>query len=91
MRDVGLQVVQTGSPKLLHYDTGADDRTVWGLGLGCNGSVDIFVQPATEPRTLDSLREIRTRLQGGSGFAIVTTIEGRGDVGRMRIADAPGT
>ena len=47
VRDVGLQVVQTGSPQLLHYDTGTDDRTVWGLGLGCNGSVDIFVQPAT--------------------------------------------
>ena len=89
VRDIGLQVIHTGAPKLLHYDTGTDDRTVWGLGLGCNGSVDIFVQPATESRTLDSLREIRTRLQGASGFAIVTTIEGRADVGRMTIADAP--
>ena len=63
MRDAGLQVVQSGSPRLLHYDTGADDRTVWGLGLGCNGSVDVFVQAATEARTLESLREMQTRLQ----------------------------
>ena len=48
VRDIGLHVIQTGTPQLLHYDTGADDRTVWGLGLGCNGSVDIFVQPATD-------------------------------------------
>jgi xanthine dehydrogenase accessory factor len=89
VRDIGLQVVETGAPKLLHYDTGTDDRTVWGLGLGCNGSVDIFVQPATEPRTLDSLREIRARLKGASGFAIVTTISGPADAGRMMIADAP--
>ena len=88
VRDIGLRVIQTGAPKLLHYDTGADDRTVWGLGLGCNGSVDIFVQPATEPRTLESLREIRTRLEGESGFAIVTTIDGP-DCGRIGIGDAP--
>jgi xanthine/CO dehydrogenase XdhC/CoxF family maturation factor len=88
VRDIGLRVIQTGAPKLLHYDTGADDRTVWGLGLGCNGSVDIFVQPATELRTLESLREIRTRLEGESGFAIVTTIDGP-DCGRIGIGDAP--
>jgi xanthine/CO dehydrogenase XdhC/CoxF family maturation factor len=89
VRDIGLRVIQTGVPRLLHYDTGADDRTVWGLGLGCNGSVDIFVQPATEPVTLETLREIRTRLDGTSGFAIVTTIDGEGGRGRMRIADLP--
>jgi xanthine dehydrogenase accessory factor len=89
VRDVGLRVIQTAVPKLLHYDTGTDDRTVWGLGLGCNGSVDIFVQPATEPVTLEALREIRTRLEGGSGFAIVTAIGGEGGHGRMLIADLP--
>ena len=87
VRDVGLRVIQTAVPRLLHYDTGADDRTVWGLGLGCNGSVDIFVQPATEPVTLETLLEIRNRLDGTSGFAIVTTIDG--DHCRMWIADLP--
>lgn len=87
VRDVGLRVIQTGVPKLLHYDTGADDRTVWGLGLGCNGEVDIFVQAATEPRTLEVLRQLRTRLDGASGFAIITTIDGEGEQGRMMLAD----
>ena len=87
VRDIGLRVIQTGVPKLVHYDTGADDRTVWGLGLGCNGEVDIFVQPATEPLTLQTLREIRARLEGASGFAIVTTIDGAGGHGRMLVAD----
>jgi xanthine dehydrogenase accessory factor len=49
VREVAQRVIETATPRLLHYDTGADDRMVWGLGLGCNGSVDIFVQPATEP------------------------------------------
>jgi xanthine/CO dehydrogenase XdhC/CoxF family maturation factor len=87
VRDVGLSVIQTGVPRLLHYDTGADDRTVWGLGLGCNGEVDIFVQPATEPGTLEALRQIRTRLDGASGFAIVTTVGGESGDGRMMVAD----
>src|SRR5499427_6724762 len=62
VREIALNVIDTGTPRLLHYDTGDDDRTVWGLGLGCNGSVDIFVQTATDARTLDVLRDVRARL-----------------------------
>ncbi|HEY6361891.1 MAG TPA: NTP transferase domain-containing protein [Vicinamibacterales bacterium] len=87
VRDIALRVIRTGTPQLLHYDTGADDRTVWGLGLGCNGSVDIFVQAATEPRTLESLREIRQRLEKASPFAISTLVDGRTDVGRSIVLD----
>jgi xanthine/CO dehydrogenase XdhC/CoxF family maturation factor len=87
VRHIGLRVIQTGVPRLLHYDTGADDRTVWGLGLGCNGEVDIFVQPATEPLALEALREIRIRLEGTSAFAIATTIDGEAGPGRMMVAD----
>src|SRR5262249_3784751 len=53
VREIAQGVMQTGTPRLLHYDTGTDDKMIWGLGLGCNGAVDIFVQHATEPRTLD--------------------------------------
>jgi xanthine/CO dehydrogenase XdhC/CoxF family maturation factor len=62
VREVAQRVLETGIPRLLHYDTSADDRMVWGLGLGCNGSVDIFVQPATEPRTLNVLNDLRDHL-----------------------------
>jgi xanthine/CO dehydrogenase XdhC/CoxF family maturation factor len=87
VRDIGLRVIETGVPKLVHYDTGVDDRTVWGLGLGCNGEVDVFVQPATDPFTLEAFKDIRTRLDGASGFAIITTIDGEGGCGRMMVAD----
>jgi xanthine/CO dehydrogenase XdhC/CoxF family maturation factor len=80
--------MQTGVSRLVHYETGADDRTVWGLGLGCNGEVDILVQPATDPGMLAALLDIRTRLEGASGFAIITTIDGGGP-GGTRVADLP--
>ena len=66
VREVALRVIQTGTPQLLHYDTGVDDQTVWGLGLGCNGSVDIFVQSATDAGTLEVLRELGARLKSAS-------------------------
>ena len=91
VREIALHVIRTGTPQLLHYDTGADDQTVWGLGLGCNGSVDIFVQPATEPRTLETLREVRQRLADASAFAMSTVVDGLADVGRSIVigVDAP--
>jgi len=88
VRDIALHVIQTATPQLLHYDTGADDHTVWGLGLGCNGSVDIFVQPATEPDTLKVLSEVRARLDRTSAFGLSTGVRGPTDVGRMVVFDA---
>jgi len=87
VRDVALRVIQSGTPRLIHYDTGADDRTVWGLGLGCNGSVDVFVQGATEARTLEALREMQTRLAKKSPFVVSTTVDGP-DAGRAIVLDA---
>jgi xanthine dehydrogenase accessory factor len=87
VREIALQVIRSGTPQLLHYDTGADDRTVWGLGLGCNGSVDIFVQPATEPTGLDVVRELRARLAKASPFAVSTIVDGSTDVGHAIVHD----
>ena len=90
VRGIALHVIETGTPQLLHYDTGADDHTVWGLGLGCNGSVDIFVQPATVPETLRVLTEIGARLDGTSAFGISTVVEGSSAVGETRVVDDVG-
>ena len=47
VREVGLGVLAGGEPRLLRYDTGSDEDAVWGLGLGCDGTVEVFVQAAT--------------------------------------------
>jgi xanthine/CO dehydrogenase XdhC/CoxF family maturation factor len=38
-------VHETKQPKLVTYDTRADDDAAWGLGLGCNGLIDVFLEP----------------------------------------------
>jgi xanthine/CO dehydrogenase XdhC/CoxF family maturation factor len=82
VREIALQVLRTEVPQLLHYDTGSDNNTVWGLGLGCNGSVDIFVQPATRTFVSDVLPLMEARLDGRETFAVATVVDGPSDVGR---------
>ena len=48
VREIALQAIRSGTPRLRHYDTGAAEDTVWGLGLGCEGAVDVLVQPVDE-------------------------------------------
>jgi len=40
--DAAAQVIATGKPSLKEYDLEAD--SVWSLGVGCSGAVDIFIE-----------------------------------------------
>ena len=42
---IGREVIADGRPRLVSFDLTADDDAVWGYGLGCNGSFEIFVEP----------------------------------------------
>jgi len=95
VREVALGLLRDGGggTRLLHYDTGADDETVWGLGLGCEGQVRIFVQPVGEEFArgpgAQALLRLGARTEFGSAepFAIETVIEGP-EAGVVRVAPA---
>lgn len=90
VRQVALEVMRGGAPRLLKYDTGGDDTSVFGLGLGCSGSVEIFVHSATAPGALEAAREALDLLAGDRAFSISTAV--RGDAaGRVRVSDSPAT
>ena len=38
-------LLAAGRPELVTYDTRAGDDLVWGLGVGCNGRVDVLLEP----------------------------------------------
>jgi xanthine dehydrogenase accessory factor len=42
---IGREVMRTGEPRLASFDLTADEDAVWGYGLGCNGSFEVFVEP----------------------------------------------
>jgi len=41
--EVGLGVLESGEPQLLHF--GVADEAAWEVGLACGGTIEIFVQP----------------------------------------------
>ena len=88
VREVALGVMEGGQPRLLHYDTGSDDQTVWGLGLGCSGSVDVFVQSVAASR--EPFGRVRELLQGDAPFAVATVIQGPRHTGAVLVMDGQG-
>ncbi len=76
VRLVGLEVARTLAPRLRRYDTKDDDSRPLGLGLGCGGSVEIFVQPVSTDEERRAWSVVRERLRGDESFAVVTALEG---------------
>jgi len=42
----GMEVLETGVPKLVHF--GITEEMAWNVGLSCGGEVDIFIEPIAE-------------------------------------------
>jgi xanthine/CO dehydrogenase XdhC/CoxF family maturation factor len=85
VREVAWATIREGRARLCHYETGEESNRVWGLGLGCNGSVDVFVQPEN---TMADTARILQLLDGETAFAVSTIVKGTSQVGRMLVVTA---
>ncbi len=74
VRDVALGVIRGDPPCLRRYDTGSDEDQVWGLGLGCNGMVEVLVDRVSldDPGT----RRAAELLTGDRPFALARVVAG---------------
>jgi xanthine dehydrogenase accessory factor len=82
------RVRETGVPALVQYDHRGQDDIVWGLGLGCAGAVDVWLErvDAAHPGPLAKLGAwSQARLDG----AIATALSGP-RAGQRRILEASG-
>ncbi|MDP9468565.1 MAG: XdhC family protein, partial [Chloroflexota bacterium] len=75
---IGREVIAAGVPRLVEFDMTADDDAVWGYGLGCNGSIELFVEP-----TAGALESVGA-LRAGQGACLVIALTGP-DVGLHRL------
>ncbi|USZ78235.1 XdhC family protein (plasmid) [Halorussus vallis] len=59
--EVAKSVIESGAPSTTTYDL-TDDEGAWGLGLGCNGVIDVLVEPvdASIDPALDELAAKRS-------------------------------
>ncbi len=43
LRDQARSVISGGTPRVVRYDMRGEDDLIWGLGLGCEGAVEILL------------------------------------------------
>ena len=43
--DIGHDVIKTDEPRIEVFDLMENNNEAWGLGLGCNGVIELFVEP----------------------------------------------
>ena len=68
------RVFGTGRAEVVRYDTRDDDDAPWGLGLGCNGLIDVLLEPLPPPRAGDIAALINQALGGDVPSVIATVI-----------------
>jgi len=76
VRGHGLEILRGAPDRLLHYDTGSDEETLWGLGLGCEGAVDVYVQKIDASWMGGPGSQMREWLAAGTPFAPITMLAG---------------
>lgn len=79
-------VMASGTPRLVTYDLTADDDAVWGLGLGCNGAVDVFVEPVDPASPLFPM--LRHVLAEEQTISLVKVVNGPPQAGAWMVVDA---
>jgi xanthine dehydrogenase accessory factor len=70
--EVGHRVIDRGRAELAAYDLTADEEAIWGWGLGCNGAIDVLVEPS--PTAADAVRALRVAERSGRPHVLATVL-----------------
>lgn len=71
-------------PSIIAYDGRSDYDSVWGLGTGCNGLVEVLLEPCTSARAGALCAMLQGALDADAPSVIATVVRGQG-------VGAPGT
>jgi xanthine/CO dehydrogenase XdhC/CoxF family maturation factor len=71
--DVARVVMREGVARIVSFDLTADDDAVWGWGLGCNGALELFVEPAD--KAAEVAGALRMALEEERPIAMVTVLD----------------
>lgn len=73
VRSLAGEVLAEGTPRVETFDLMGDDD-VWGLGVGCNGVIDILLEPLSE-----DYRPVLSAFESGTDIAVCTVLESDAD------------
>lgn len=68
-------VLASGTPGAVTYDLGRNDEGLWGLGVGCDGLMRIFLQPLSQERDYQPFTAMAKFLSGDRPGMAATVIE----------------
>ncbi|MGI9234399.1 MAG: XdhC family protein [Woeseiaceae bacterium] len=70
------RVIQTGEAETASYELGADDE-LWGLGVGCDGTLRVLLQPVTQQSAYQPFSTVADLVEKGetANLAIVISAE----------------
>lgn len=68
-------VLESGHPQTVTYDLGSNDEELWGLGIGCDGLMKIFLQPLSPDAEYEPFATMVQALAGDSEQVAATVIE----------------
>lgn len=71
--DAARLVIDEGRARLATWDLTADDEAVWDLGLGCNGAIEVFIEPGERAAAVAGA--LRAALDEERPIGVVTVVE----------------
>src|SRR6266542_2059187 len=66
------RVHEAGAAEVVRYDTRDDDDAPWGLGLGCNGLIDVRLEPL-RPDQAVSMAELLEQARASQTPSVLAT------------------
>lgn len=82
-------VLAAGRPELAHYDTRELDDAVLGLGMGCQGVIDVQLEPLAGETLQDAIRQLAD-LRARSAVRLLVCGAGTDAIPVVRLATAVG-
>lgn len=79
-------VMTSGEPIIVKYDTMSDEDIVWGLGLGCNGMVQVLIERLTPESKLSPIAFIAQCIHRQQPGVLATVFRIEGQV-RAKVGD----
>jgi xanthine/CO dehydrogenase XdhC/CoxF family maturation factor len=77
LREHMTLVLASASPKRIWFDTRESDDPIWGLGMGCEGAMDVWLQPVTTANDYGMLEYLDACLQTEQEGSVATVVGGQ--------------
>lgn len=76
------QVLASGKPQTVTYDLGLNDEQLWGLGVGCDGLMRIFLQPLLKESGYEPFTSMASAYAGDLVEVAATVLESTSESAR---------